>query len=490
MTARRLLAGIVLLLAQAAFSQSVEKVIFNPKDTTAGHYLAVRPRGEAIGGALVLLTSFSAPEALLPETKLHNVAYANDLLTVVVATPEKLYADGPAVERINAVLAHVAAAYQVDTGRFVLAGYDYAGPVALRYTELTRQQPSRFAVRPRAVMAIDSPVDVLELWQWSKRQVARNSPHAFAGKYIIDLMTKEHGAADEKREAYQQLTPVHLAEAGPGNERYLKDVPVRLYYDVDPQWHLKERRSSLYDTHLPGGTELIRRLLDAGNEHAELVTAKKPGVGSNGVRNPNSLSIVDEVECIHWIKGRLGLFDPHTWVPPYRLPTPKGWEVERFPIPISFAPQIPYRGVEDVRFAPGWGDEKSPQYWSYAYLWWLEDDPKIDAAALEKHLTAYYEGLVGSNVTVRNIPADKVVATRVQLKSTRVDPDDAATYQGTVTMLDYMAQRPVTLHCRVGVRRCEAAGRTVVFFELSPQPLEHAVWNDLRGLKKGFACAE
>jgi hypothetical protein len=89
MTARHLFfAALFLWLSPAAFSQSVEKVIFNPKDTTAGHYLAVRPRGAAIEGALVLLTSFSPPEALLPETKLHNVAYANDLLTVVVATPE------------------------------------------------------------------------------------------------------------------------------------------------------------------------------------------------------------------------------------------------------------------------------------------------------------------------------------------------------------------------------------------------------------------
>jgi hypothetical protein len=177
-------------------------------------------------------------------------------------------------------------------------------------------------------------------------------------------------------------------------------------------------------------------------------------------------------------------------VPPYRLPTPKGWEVERFPIPIGFAPQIPYRGVEDVRFAPGWGDEKSPQYWSYAYLWWLEDDPKIDVATLEKHLTAYYEGLVGSNITERNIPAGKVIPTRVQLKSTRADPDDAATYGGTVIMLDYMAQRPMTLNCRVGVRRCKVPGRTAVFIELSPQPPGHVVWRDLRGLKKGFTCSE
>ncbi|MBD0258271.1 MAG: hypothetical protein ICV83_21365, partial [Cytophagales bacterium] len=59
-----------------------------------------------------------------------------------------------------------------------------------------------------------------------------------------------------------------------------------------------------------------------------------------------------------------------------------------------------------------------------------------------------------------------------------------------ITMLDYMAQRPMTLYCRVGVQRCAVQGRTAVFFELSPQPAGHAVWSDLRGLKKGFACTE
>ena len=489
MTARRLLAGFALLLSLQAASQTIEKVVFNPKDTLTGHYLAVRPRAP-IQGALVVLTGFGEPGRLLSETKLHNVAYANDLLTVFVGTPGKLYADAPAVERLNAVLAHVAATYQVDTARFVLAGFDFGGPVALRYTGLTREQPGRFAVRPRAVIGIDCPVDVLEIWGWSKRQVARNSRQAGEGKFIIDLMTKEIGTPEANREAYQKITPVVLAEAGPGNEQSLKNVPVRLYYDVDPAWYLKEQRSSLYDTNLPGGTELIRRLLDAGNVHAELVTAKRPGVGSNGVRNPNSLSIVDEVECIHWIKGRLGIFDPNTWVAPYRLPSPKGWEVERFPIPIDFAPQIPYRGVEEVRFAPGWGEEKSADYWSYAYLWWLEGDPKIDAAALEKHLTAYYQGLVGSNITRRKIPADKLVPTRVQLKSTKADPDDAATYAGTVAMLDYMALRPMTLNCRVGVRRCGEQGRTAVFVELSPQPAGHAVWADMKTIKRGFSCTE
>ena len=47
-------------------------------------------------------------------------------------------------------------------------------------------------------------------------------------------------------------------------------------------------------------------------------------------------------------------FDGKKWEAPYVLHTIKGWDVERFLIPISFAPTIPYKGVEDIRFTPGW----------------------------------------------------------------------------------------------------------------------------------------
>ena len=65
-------------------------------------------------------------------------------------------------------------------------------------------------------------------------------------------------------------------------------------------------------------------------------------------------------------------FDGHKWEAPYELPVPKGWTIERFLIPISFAPQISYTGVEDIRFAPGWANAGSDEYWTYAFLWWLE----------------------------------------------------------------------------------------------------------------------
>lgn len=174
----------------------------------------------------------------------------------------------------------------------------------------------------------------------------------------------------------------------------------------------------------------------------------------------------------------------------YKLDVPTGWKTEKFSFPIEFAPQIPYKGTEDVRFAPGWDDPASEEHWTYAFLWWLQGNPQIDADALEQHLKSYYSGLVGRNITSRQIPSKKVVSTSVHMKKVKTAPDDINTFGGTIRMLDYHAQRPITLNCQVHVRRCKKQRRTAVYFEVSPRPHSHAVWQTLNGILTSFTCGE
>ena len=138
-------------------------------------------------------------------------------------------------------------------------------------------------------------------------------------------------------------------------------------------------------------------------------------------------------------------FDGNTWKAPYALPVPAGWNIERFPIPIVFAPQIPYQGVEDLRFTPGWGKAESDEYWTYAFLWYLDGAPETNEKIIEENLKAYYTGLIGSNIENRNIPSEKVIPTRASVKETKTDKGDLKTYAGTIEMLDYMQQKPITL---------------------------------------------
>jgi hypothetical protein len=487
-----LLIATSIFLPAITFSQTIEKVSFDTKDNTDGYYLAVRPQSKHIKGVVVLLTSFLPPENLLTETKLHNVASANDLLTIVASMKQKLYADSSAIHRINGIIKDVVTRFSADTSTFALAGYDEAGNIALRYTELTYEHPSQFLVQPKAVFGIDSPVDLFGLWRWSERQIKKNYWPGSVGdaRFYLDIMTKENGTIYNHPEKYKKLSPFNKEVETTGNEQWLKNVAVRLYYDTDIDWQLKNRRNSLYDTKIPDASELINRLLISGNDKAEFVASKQPGLRSNGIRQPNSLSIVDEVDCIHWIKRSLNIFDANTWTPPYYLAIPKGWVVEHFPLPPDFASQMDYKGIEDLRFAPGWADSTSEEYWSYMYLWWLDGNPKIDVISLQENLKAYYAGLVGRNITDRKIPTNKVVPTNATVKKIKTAANDIETYSGAIHMLDYMTQRPIVLNTLIHIRNCGLQKHTAVFVEISPKPFVHPIWQQFKNIVTGFQCSK
>ncbi|MBC8047891.1 MAG: hypothetical protein H7Y00_13925 [Fimbriimonadaceae bacterium] len=180
-------------------------------------------------------------------------------------------------------------------------------------------------------------------------------------------------------------------------------------------------------------------------------------------------------------------FDGHTWQAPYYLPTLQDWGIERFPIPISFAPQILYEGVEDIRFSPGWANTKSDEYWTYAFLWYLDGSPKTDAEIIAGNLKAYYTGLIAAN-SEGKIPAEKLLPVITAFKETETDNGDLKTYTGTIEMLDYMQQEKLMLNCIVHLKVCADDNKTILFYELSPQPLTHKNWEYLDQLWLDFKC--
>jgi hypothetical protein len=172
----------------------------------------------------------------------------------------------------------------------------------------------------------------------------------------------------------------------------------------------------------------------------------------------------------------------------YKFDVPTGWGIEKIPFPIEFAPQIPYKGFEDLRFTPGWEHTTSEEHWSYTFLWWLEGAIKLDTAIMKEHLDNYYFGLLSGNVRERHIPLNKVIRPTATITKAKTETDDTETYVGTITMLDYlnMTYPALTLNCIIHKKECN--NHTAIIFEISPQPLGHKVWKQLNQLEEGFIC--
>jgi hypothetical protein len=195
--------------------------------------------------------------------------------------------------------------------------------------------------------------------------------------------------------------------------------------------------------------------------------------------------------CLRAISQQADMtFHGDTWVAPYTLRLPNGWGYERFLLPPEFASRMAFKGVEDLRFTPNWGDSKSDQYWTYAYLWYLDNKPIVNRRILEKNLKAYYSGLVNRNILKREIPKEKIVPTITSIKKIKTYQGDLHTFSGTIDMLDYMAQQPMRLYCIVHVKNYKEANRFFLFFDVSPKPMNDKIWKDLEGLWEHFNAAK
>ena len=178
-------------------------------------------------------------------------------------------------------------------------------------------------------------------------------------------------------------------------------------------------------------------------------------------------------------KKGIKIFNPLTYSPVYLLPVPAEWQVERFALPPDFAKTIPYKGVEELRFFPGWGDPKSEDHWSYLFQWALDGKPDIDAQAIQSNLTILYSGLLGRNVEQRKIPKEKLFPVEVSIQNVKTAPGDIKTFTGTVHMLNYITQTPMVLYVRIHEKDCPDKLHTNILIEVSPKSADHPNWQKL-----------
>lgn len=173
---------------------------------------------------------------------------------------------------------------------------------------------------------------------------------------------------------------------------------------------------------------------------------------------------------------------------PFEWILPEGWRAETIPFPLGFAPDLPYSGIEELRFAPGMFKAGSDDFWSYAFVWWLDGDTHFDAARLSADLEKYYAGL---SLAVEGEGFDPAKAAAVaSLAPPRGSKLPESRWVGTLSTHEpFTTHTKVELQLEVESTHSERFHRTAVIFLVSPQPPGHAVWKALAELRDAFRAA-
>ena len=156
------------------------------------------------------------------------------------------------------------------------------------------------------------------------------------------------------------------------------------------------------------------------------------------------------------------------------------WREEIIPMPIGFAPQIPLKGIEEVRFAKGWSTKGDDTFWTYAFLWNIELTEMLSTKQLELYMQYYFDGLM----TTVNKDKDKVVPKTIALFLKKETNTDANHFVGKIQLYDsFHTKDIITLNCTVLQYNCTKEKKSMVLFHFSPKEFGHATWDELHTVK-------
>jgi hypothetical protein len=176
---------------------------------------------------------------------------------------------------------------------------------------------------------------------------------------------------------------------------------------------------------------------------------------------------------------------------------PKGWQNYAFAFPLYLSSEVMHEGHEELRLPPGFFKPESPEFWSYAFAWWLKDTRPVDIETLTEDLPKYYRGLCATDgpKTLKLDPAR--YRTRVTLDpSARVAPlakyKNFNAYLAEVDTYECLSEKatgaPMVLKFRIKTFRCEEQNRNVALFAISPKDNLDPIWATLDNLVNQFRC--
>jgi hypothetical protein len=297
----------MVFISAISFGQKLETVYFNPKDSTANMYIAVIPEGIQIKAFMFLLDGFGAsPRDVLLQTGLPEYAAKQGILTVLpILKTGSLYfgVDSASQQSLNSQIETVISKYHLQGKDFYVGGFSIGGSCVVKYAELAVK--NNYPIKPKAVFAIDPPLDWERFYKSAKRVVRLSEPAKVNGEvtYMIGRIEKEmNGTPQTALENFYDISPYSFSDTTQRAVKTLIKTPIMIISEPDIQWWLSQRGYDLSYINITDQVAMINELRKLGNGKAVLVTTTDKGYRKPGNnRHPHSWSIADPVVLTNWL---------------------------------------------------------------------------------------------------------------------------------------------------------------------------------------------
>lgn len=171
------------------------------------------------------------------------------------------------------------------------------------------------------------------------------------------------------------------------------------------------------------------------------------------------------------------------------LEAPKDWKKESFSFPLDFAPKLNFTGIEEARFAPGWSDKTSEEFWTYSFAWYVDGKIDLTENRLEELTAIYFNGLTQMVGTSKGMKSESITAaTAIFMDKTVIG--DWQSFEGKVQLFDvFFSEQIIRLNVRVKALYCEQLDKHLVVFSFAPKAFDDKIWQVFEEVETVTDCA-
>ena len=297
----------LLLLSWNGKAQSVntfksEKIFLEPNETSKNCYTVFYPNQLPIKAYLFLIPGFGeTAEDVLIQTDLPIKLAQKGILTVIPTLQDGVFSfgvDDLSQQTLQTIIQQVKQKNQLDNLPFFIGGFSIGGSCAIKYAE-------EATTKPRAVFAIDPPLDFERFYNSSKRTIrlAVDTEPNQESVYMINRIEKEmNGTPKTALANFYRISPYSFSDVNQTAVKKLLQIPIRIYAEADINWSLTERNADFTSINVTECSAMINELNQLGSHTANLILTQNKGFRKpDNRRHPHSWSIVDNDELIAWL---------------------------------------------------------------------------------------------------------------------------------------------------------------------------------------------
>lgn len=264
-------------------------------------YELIKPRSK-IDGVLVLFPGFPEnPDIIEREFPISRIATSKNIAVAFMEFNQKIWLKEEEKVQLTKVLEGMFSDNELATDNIYIGGFSSGGNISLLIGDYL--SGSKSLLKPEGVFLIDSPIDILGLYENSKKNIERDMSEVSVQEstMVIDLLDSNFGRPQEGIDKYEEYSVYTTKTGNTENLSNLRGTKIRLYTEPDTTCWKNNRGYDYEEMNSYFIENLAKDLGDKGGYMVEYIATENKGYRSNGERHPHSWSIVDMDELTEWM---------------------------------------------------------------------------------------------------------------------------------------------------------------------------------------------